>query len=39
MLLLYFKSVQKIKEANFEILSGVIGAQKAKLIVDHFDTD
>jgi excinuclease ABC subunit C len=39
LLLLYFKSVQKIKEASFEILSGVIGAQKAKIIVDHFDTD
>ncbi|MFM2439214.1 MAG: hypothetical protein RLZ16_211 [Bacteroidota bacterium] len=39
LLLLYFKSVQKIKEASFEILSGVIGAQKAKIIVDHFDAD
>jgi excinuclease ABC subunit C len=39
LLLLHFKSVQKIKEASFEILSGVIGAQKAKIIVDHFDTD
>jgi excinuclease ABC subunit C len=39
LLLLHFKSVQKIKEASFEILSGVIGAQKAKIIVDHFDTN
>lgn len=35
-LLLYFKSVQKIKEANEALLASVIGKQKANILLAHF---
>ena len=36
MLLLYFKSVSKIKTASHEVLSQIIGAKKATILQDHF---
>ena len=36
-LMLKFKSLKKIKEASFEDLSSVVGASKARLLLNHFD--
>ena len=36
MLLVYFKSVQKIKEAKLELLTEIIGAKKAAILKDAF---
>ena len=36
MLLLYFKSVNKIKLASHEVLSQIIGAKKATILQDYF---
>ena len=36
LLLVYFKSVQKIKEAKIELLTEIIGAKKAQILKDAF---
>ena len=36
LLLVYFKSVQKIKEAKLELLTEIIGAKKAQILKDAF---
>jgi len=37
LLLIYFKSVQKIKEAKLELLTEIVGAHKAKIIKTALD--
>jgi excinuclease ABC subunit C len=39
LLLVYFKSVQKIKEAKLELLTEIIGAKKAQILKDAFLKD
>jgi len=39
MLLVYFKSVQKIKDAKLELLTEIIGAKKAQILKDAFLKD
>lgn len=36
LLLVYFKSVQKIKEAKIELLTEIIGAKKAQILMEAF---
>jgi excinuclease ABC subunit C len=37
LLLIYFKSVQKIKEAKLELLSEIIGPSKAQILKAAFE--